>query len=126
MIVEAKQVELYESEDGEIPYEIWFDGIRDGQTRNRVKIRINRLRTGNLGRYKGVGGGIIELALDFGPGYRVYAAQVGTLIILLLCAGDKSTQVADIAAAKEFWADYLARTKQTSLGEEMVVHAKSK
>jgi putative addiction module killer protein len=126
MIVEAKQVELYETEGGEIPYEDWFDGIRDGQTRNRIKIRMNRLRTGNLGRYKGVGGGVIELALDFGPGYRVYAAPVGTLIVLLLCAGDKSTQVADIAAAKEYWADYLARTKQTSLGEEMIVHAKSK
>jgi putative addiction module killer protein len=125
MIVEARQVELYKTEEGEIPYEIWLDRIRDGRTRGQITARITRLRTGNLGRYKSVGGGVIELALDFGPGYRIYIGQVGTAITLLLCAGDKSTQERDIAAAKYNWADYQRRTQPPSSEEEMAAHGKA-
>ena len=125
MIVEARQVELYKTEEGEIPYEIWLDRLKDSRTRSQITVRITRLRTGNLGRYKSVGGGVIELALDFGPGYRIYIAQVGAVITLLLCAGEKRTQERDIAAAKNYWADYQRRMQPPSLGEERSAHVKA-
>ncbi|GAB4194869.1 MAG: hypothetical protein Fur006_40860 [Coleofasciculaceae cyanobacterium] len=62
-----------------------------------------------MGDYRSVGEGVYELRIDYGPGYRVYFGQVGTTIVLLLCGGDKSTQVADIRKAKEYWADYEKR-----------------
>lgn len=125
MIVEARQVELYKTEKGEIPYEIWFDRLRDSRIRSQIMARITRLRTGNLGRYKSVGGGVIELALDFGPGYRIYIGQVGAAITLILCAGDKGAQERDIAAAKNHWADYQRRTRQPGVEEEMATHGKA-
>ena len=61
---------------------------------------------GNFGDHRSVGEGVIELRIDFGPGYRVYVAPHGEEIIVLLCAGDKSTQQEDIANAHEYWADF--------------------
>ncbi|CAN5300495.1 hypothetical protein BH18ACI2_BH18ACI2_06150 [soil metagenome] len=108
MIIEAKQVEIYETGDGKIPYEQWFDSLRDSMTRDRIKARIARLRLGSLGECKPVGEGVTELILNFGPGYRIYIGQVGTTIVVLLCGGDKSTQEADIKAAQRYWADFKA------------------
>ena len=67
----------------------------------RVLTRINRLAAGNPGDVKPVGGGISELRIDYGPGYRVYYLRQADRLILLLCRGDKSTQSADIAAAHD-------------------------
>lgn len=119
-IVEPCQVEIYEAENGEVPYEEWLDGLRDHKTRGRIEAQIGKLRLGNRGRWDSVGEGVYELILDFGPGYRIYFAQIGFVIVLLLCGGDKSTQRKDIAAAKEYLRDYQARTK------EDVSHDKSK
>jgi putative addiction module killer protein len=110
-------VELYEAPDGSVPYESWFFGLKDKSTQNRIKARIARLRqTGNPGRWKSVGEGVIEIALDFGPGYRVYAGQLGSRFILL-CGGAKDTQGTDIAAAKFYLADYLHSTVQLKKGK---------
>jgi putative addiction module killer protein len=61
------------------------------------------LKLGNLGVVKALGGGVIELKIDYGPGYRVYYAMKGKTVVLLLIGGDKSTQKQDIKVAKAYW-----------------------
>lgn len=67
------------------------------------------MRLGNLGDCKPVGSGVLELIIDYGPGYRVYLGQVGTKLVILLCGGDKSSQTGDIRKAIEYWEDYKNR-----------------
>lgn len=78
----------------------WLDRLRDDRAVLRIQARIDRLVIGNFGDMKFVGGGLGELRVDYGPGYRVYFARRGTEIVLLLCGGDKDSQVSDIARAK--------------------------
>ncbi len=77
----------------------WFAGLRDRQARVRIDVRIRRLSLGNPGDVKPVGGGVSELRIDYGPGYRVYFTQQGQAVVVLLAGGDKSTQASDIALA---------------------------
>ena len=81
----------------------WLDQLRDVVGRAKVLIRIKRAQAGNFGDCESLGDGIFEMRVTFGPGYRVYYAQEGTLVYLLLCGGDKSTQSADIRYAKAMW-----------------------
>lgn len=111
-IVESYEVENYKAEDGAVPFDDWLDGVKDRKTRGRIRAQIGRLRLGNRGNWNSVGEGVYELKLDFGPGYRIYFAQIGPAIVLLLCGGDKGTQGKDIAAAKKYLKDYQARTKE--------------
>ncbi|BCW90171.1 hypothetical protein sos41_33390 [Alphaproteobacteria bacterium SO-S41] len=80
-------------------FEVWFGGLRDERARARIEVRIRRLSLGNPGDVRPVGSGVSELRIDYGPGYRVYYAQKGDVLVILLCGGDKSTQRKDIAAA---------------------------
>ena len=77
----------------------WLDGLHDMRARARVQVRIERLAAGNPGDIRPVGGGVSELRIDYGPGYRVYFKHVGREIVILLAGGDKSTQSADIRTA---------------------------
>lgn len=88
----------------------WLADLKDAQAKARVATRIARLEAGNFGDCKPVGEGVWELRIDWGPGYRVYYAVVGTEIILLLCGGDKRKQVSDIRRAAGFLKDYKRRT----------------
>ena len=81
----------------------WRTGIKDDVTGNRIDSRVFRLQTGLLGETRPVGGGVSELKLNFGPGYRIYFAQKGNEIVLLLQGGDKSSQPRDISAARAIW-----------------------
>ncbi len=74
--------------------------------RARVQGRVARFESGNLGNIKQLGSGIFEARLDVGPGYRIYVAQDGRFIILLLYGGDKSTQTRDIERARAHWKEY--------------------
>lgn len=81
-------------------YAAWFARLRDERARIRIDIRIKRLADGNPGDVKAVGGGVSELRIDHGPGYRVYFTRRGSEIILLLCGGDKRTQDGDVREAQ--------------------------
>lgn len=77
----------------------WFKGLRDRAAAARVAIRIDRLALGNPGQYRNLTGGVREMKIDYGPGYRVYFAEPAGEIVILLCGGDKKSQNGDIAAA---------------------------
>lgn len=79
----------------------WFDGLRDRQARARILVRIRRLSLDNPGDVRPVGGGVSEMRIDWGAGYRVYFVARGEALIILLAGGDKRTQAADIRAAIE-------------------------
>ena len=80
-------------------YREWIDALKDKAGRARILMRVDRLVHGNAGAHRNLTDGISELKIDFGPGYRVYYAQRGERLLLLLCGGDKSSQQKDIAAA---------------------------
>lgn len=80
-------------------YEEWAAGLRDERARARIAARLLRLGTGNPGDHRNLTGGVSELRIDYGPGYRVYYAKRGDVLILLLGGGNKSTQDADIRHA---------------------------
>ena len=82
-------------------FEGWLDGLRDRQVQKIVARRVVRMQSGLLGDVKPVGEGVSEARIDHGPGYRLYFVQRQQVVIILLCGGDKSSQVRDIARAKE-------------------------
>jgi putative addiction module killer protein len=87
---------------------LWLRGLRDVRAIARIQVRIDRLALGNPGDVKPVGDGISELRVDYGPGYRVYFAQRGKTLVVLLCGGDKRTQDTDIENARRLakeWTD---------------------
>ena len=90
--MEIRQTELFAR---------WLAGLRDRRARMRITARIRRLSLGNFGDVKPVGGGISEMRVDYGPGYRVYFVQRGETLVILLAGGDKRTQGRDIARARE-------------------------
>jgi len=77
----------------------WLDALKDIRARARILARIERLAAGNPGDVKPVGGGISELRIDYGPGYRVYYKKQGRQVVILLAGGDKRTQSKDIKTA---------------------------
>lgn len=82
-------------------FERWFGKLRDRRARGRILARIRRLQLGNPGDVRPVGEGVSELRIPHGPGYRVYFAQRGTALVVLLAGGDKRTQRRDIARAHQ-------------------------
>src|SRR5260370_18736675 len=98
-MIEVRQTDLFAD---------WLRKLRDEQARARIQIRIRRVSLGNFGDIKSVGEGVSELRIDYGPGYRVYLLQKGTLLVILLAGGTKRTQHADIIKAKALakeWSD---------------------
>ncbi len=83
--------------------------MADRQARARVAIRVQRMASGNFGDYKPVGHGVWELKIDHGPSYRVYYAQAGQRVLMLLVGGDKRRQQADIETAIHYWQDWQRR-----------------
>ena len=77
----------------------WLGNLKDVDGKARILVRIDRLAHGNPGQHRVLRGGVKELKLDFGPGYRVYYTERGRTLIVLLAGGDKSTQAGDIQTA---------------------------
>ncbi|MFZ1441487.1 MAG: type II toxin-antitoxin system RelE/ParE family toxin [Candidatus Microthrix subdominans] len=95
-------------------FDVWLTKLKDRAGRLRILKRIDRLANGNPGNVKSVGHGVLELRLDVGPGYRVYYAKHGDLLILLLCGGDKSTQHNDIDRAHRLADQWRTDMKETN------------
>lgn len=90
-------VEVRETDE----YAAWFRSLKDHQARARITVRIRRLSLGNPGDVKPVGGGVSEMRIDYGPGYRVYFVRRGEALVVLLCGGDKRLQDRDIVRARQ-------------------------
>ncbi len=101
------KIVIYSTRNGKKPYLEWRDSL-DGKTRSIILTRIDRVSINNFGDCKQIknGGGIWELRINFGPGYRIYFGKEGTTLILLLVGGNKTTQNRDIEKAKKFWLEY--------------------
>ncbi|MHA4731178.1 type II toxin-antitoxin system RelE/ParE family toxin [Ensifer adhaerens] len=90
-MIEVRQTDIFSD---------WLAGLRDKNAKAKIVARIRRLELGNPGDVKPVGEGVSEMRVDYGPGYRVYFVSQGDTVVILLCAGDKSSQSNDIAKAK--------------------------
>ncbi len=108
LIIVAELLECVDSR-GIAPFAEWRERL-DPTTRARVTTAIFRLESGNFSAVKGVGAGVFELRLDFGPGYRVYFGKDGEQLVVLLGGGTKKRQQTDIASAQALWQEY-KRTK---------------
>lgn len=106
-----REIIYYEDRKGTYPAFEWLEKLKDKKTRVIIKGRIRRLEDGNLGLTRSIGQGLIELKIDYGPGYRVYLGFDGDTIIVVLATGDKSTQSKDIESARTRWRDYKERKK---------------
>ena len=100
------EVLIYKDDEGYVPYADWLNKLSDKHAKVRVLVRIGRMAAGNFGDCKPVADGVWELRIDWGPGYRVYYAQAGKRLVLLLTGGDKRKQQTDIAAAVDYWNDW--------------------
>jgi putative addiction module killer protein len=92
MTIEIKQTETFR---------LWESKLKDKRVRTLIAARLLRLAEGLPGDIAPVGNGVSELRIHYGPGYRVYLQQRGTILVVLLCGGDKSTQARDIVLAKK-------------------------
>jgi putative addiction module killer protein len=99
----------YITADGKSPMSEWLNSLDDLRAKEFIQARLNQVKQGTLGDYKPVGEGVWELRIFYGPAYRIYFGQVTTTQTLLLCGGDKSSQVQDIIKAKQHWQDYNQR-----------------
>ncbi|ADW67796.1 type II toxin-antitoxin system RelE/ParE family toxin [Granulicella tundricola] len=97
------EIEHYLTPEGRDLYQDWHRALRDSKAKQAVDRRIYRMEAGNFGDHKFCRDGVWELRVDVGPGYRVYYAMDGLQIVLLLCAGDKSSQSKDIDRACGYW-----------------------
>jgi putative addiction module killer protein len=86
-------------------FQRWFVALKDQQARDRILARATMLEQGYVGDSKSVGGGVWEMRIHTGPGYRVYYRRKGRAVFLLLCGGDKGSQRADIARAQKLALD---------------------
>lgn len=107
IIIRTKQ---YIDPDGRSPFERWFLGLNSAAA-VKVTKAIYKLELGNFSNVEGVGGGVYEQKIHFGPGYRIYFGKDGDEIIILLCGGTKKRQSTDIAEAVVLWQDYKKRRK---------------
>lgn len=102
------EIREYCDRSGRSLFREWFSEL-DAEAARRITAAVYRLGSGNFSNAKGVGGGIFESKVHFGPGYRIYFGKDGGQIVILLGGGTKQRQQRDIAAALARWADYKLR-----------------
>ena len=106
----------YRDPGGRSPFREWFDKL-NSQASRRVTTALYRVGLGNFSNVKGVGAGVYECRISFGPGYRVYFGKEGERIVILLGGGTKQHQRDDIRLARERWQDYKQRKAERKEGE---------
>lgn len=116
---QPKQVIFYRDQKGSVPVKDWLYNLKDMLARRRILRRLRNVEQGNYGDCKGLSGqeGLLELRFDFGPGYRLYFAEDGNTLVVLLAGGDKKTQTKDIARAAENWMDYKENRNYETLSD---------
>jgi putative addiction module killer protein len=102
------EIREFLDEQGRSPFGLWFDGL-DPIAAVKVTTAMTRIVLGNLSNAKGVGEGVMEYRIDFGPGYRIYFGRDGDRLVILLAGGTKRRQQVDIRTAQARWADYKRR-----------------
>ena len=107
----TRNVIEYLTRDGVSPFAKWFARL-DVVAAAKVATALYRMEQGNLSNIKPVGQGVVEYRIDFGPGYRLYLGQDGQTLIILLGAGQKKGQNADIQRAQQCWRDYKTRKRK--------------
>ena len=106
----VRPLKNYVALDGKDVFDDWLTGLRDRKGRAVIRTRLDRVKyQGNFGSHRSAGHGVFELKIDFGPGYRVYYAEEGSTLVILLGGGDKDSQDRDIRKAHERWAEYRSR-----------------
>lgn len=105
------QVSTYKTEDGREPFKEWLSTLSDRQAKSRILTRLERMEAGNFGDCKPISGGVWELRIDYGPGYRVYYSRVQGKLVLLLVGGDKRKQQSDIDTALVYLEDWKERKR---------------
>jgi putative addiction module killer protein len=103
----------YVNAAGISPFARWRERL-DPNTRARVTVAVFRMEAGNFSAAKGVGSGVFELRMDFGPGYRVYFGKDGDRLVILLGGGTKKRQQGDIASAQRLWQEYRQKKQRRS------------
>jgi putative addiction module killer protein len=101
----------YVDQKGRSPFGRWLDTL-DAQAAAKVTVALARIEQGNFSNVKGVGAGVFECRIDFGPGYRVYFGKDDETLVILLAGGTKKRQPDDVKAAQERWKDYKRRKTQ--------------
>lgn len=102
-------VRRYRTLDGAEPFTQWLNGLTDPKAKALVLVRIERLALGTFGDARPLRDGVLELRIDYGPGYRVYFGREGALAVLLLCGSDKRRQDKEIKRAIDLWREYRSR-----------------
>jgi len=105
------EIRHYVSRAGKDVFDDWLTRLADARAQAKIATRIDRLAAGNFGDCKPLRHGLYELRIDWGSGYRVYYAMLGSVCVLLLCGGDKRKQSSDINRALEYLKDYKERTR---------------
>ena len=101
----------YRRSDGREPFTEWLSSVRDKMAAARIRIRLRSIEAENFGDCASVGGGVMELRIHVGAGYRVYFGRHGSAVVILLCGGDTSSQVGDIEKARTYWLDWKGRQR---------------
>jgi putative addiction module killer protein len=101
-----REIKKLELQNGLVPFDEWFDSLRDKKMQAAVDARLARVRAGNFGDCKSVGSGVFELRISFGPGLRVYYGLHGQKIVVLIGGGDKRSQSRDIRRAQQLWQQF--------------------
>ena len=104
------EIREYIDTAGRSPYARWFNRL-NAQAAAKVVMTLVRMAQGNLSNTKGVGIGVFECRIDFGPGYRVYFGKDGDILIILLGGGTKRRQQQDIETVRDLWQDYKRRKR---------------
>ena len=102
------EIREFLDDQGRSPFGLWFGGL-DSMAAVKVTTAITRMSLGNLSNAKGVGEGVLEYRIDYGPGYRIYFGKDGDRLVILLAGGTKKRQQADIKTAQARWAEYKTR-----------------
>jgi putative addiction module killer protein len=102
MSVDAEAIEVRKTRT----FDVWFRRLADRRAKERIVARLRNLTINQFGDVRSLGGGLFELRIDLGPGYRIYAARCAATCVIVLCAGDKRRQQADIDRARRMWSEW--------------------